>query len=81
MDLVFKNFSVGSCSCTVTNFGSTPESDRQMQVYPGQLLKLPVVGTGQRDGIVPAVVRAFLDGTYTNVSLAPFQDAQNVQNN
>ena len=29
-----------------------------IKVYPGQLLKLPVVATGQRDGIVPTVVQA-----------------------
>ena len=59
---------------------NTSELDRQMPVYPGQLLKLPVVATGQRDGIVPAVVRALFNATHKNVSLAPFQDAQNVLN-
>jgi len=73
-------FQVCPCKDGVLNC-STSESDRQMQVYPGQLLKLSVVATGQRDGIVPAVVRAFFNGTYKNVSLAPFQDAQNVRNN
>ena len=56
---------------------NTSELDRQMQVYPGQLLKLPVVATGQRDGIVPAVVRALFNATHKNVTLAPFQDTQN----
>ena len=60
---------------------STSESDRQMQVYPGQLLKLPVVATGQRDGIVPAVVRAFFTDVHRNASLLQFQDTQNVLNN
>ena len=50
----------------------------QMQVYPGQLLKLSVVATGQRDGIVPAVIRAFFNDTHQNASFAPFQDTQNV---
>ena len=59
---------------------NTSELDRQMRVYPGQLLKLPVVATGQRDGIVPAVVRALFNATHANASLAPFQDAQNVLN-
>ena len=57
---------------------STSESDMHMQVYPGQLLKLPVVATGQRDGIIPAVIRAFVNGTNKNVSLAQFQETQNV---
>jgi len=73
-------FQVCLCKNGVLNC-STSESDRQMQVYPGQMLKLPVVATGQRDGITPAVVRAFFDGTYKNISFAPFQDAQNVLNN
>ena len=73
-------FQVCPCKDGVLNC-STSESDRQMQVYPGQLLKLPLVATGQRNGIVPAVVRAFFNGTYKNVSLAPFHDAQNVRNN
>ena len=63
---------------------AAPQShaDRQIQVYPGQLLKLPVVAAGQRDGITPAVVRAFFNGmSYKNVSFAPFQDAQNALNN
>ena len=57
---------------------NTSELDRQMQVYPGQLLKLPVVTTGQRDGIVPGVVRAFFKGTHKNISLARLQDTQDV---
>ena len=48
-------FQVCLCKNGVLNC-STSESDRQMQVYPGQLLKLSVVATGQRDGITPAVV-------------------------
>ena len=73
-------FQVCLCKNGVLNC-STSESDRQMQVYPGQLLKLPVVATGQRDGITPAVVRAFFDDRlYKNVSIAPFQDTQNVLN-
>ena len=72
-------FQVCLCRNGVLNC-STSESDRQMQVYPGQLLKLPVVATGQRDGIVPAVVRAFFNDTHQNVSFAPFQDTQNVLN-
>ena len=59
---------------------NTSKLDRHMQVYPGQLLKLPIVATGQRNGIVPAVVRAFFNGTHKNISLAPFQDTQDVPN-
>ena len=44
------------------------------------MLKLPVVTTGQRDGIVPGVVRASLNAPHENVSLAPLQDTQNVDN-
>ena len=58
---------------------NTSESEL-MRVYPGQLIKLPVVATGQRDGIVPAVVRAMFNSMHENVSLAPFQDTQNVNN-
>ena len=59
---------------------NTSELDRQMQVYPGQLLKLPMVATGQRNGIVPAVIQAFFNGTQKNASLAPLQDTQDVNN-
>ena len=38
-----------------------------------------MVATGQRGGIVPAVVRAFFADTHGNTSLAKFQDAQNVK--
>ena len=72
-------FQVCLCRNGILNC-STSESDRQKQVYPGQLLKLSVVATGQRDGIVPAVVRAFFNDTHQNVSFAPFQDTQNVLN-
>ena len=72
-------FQVCLCRNGVLNC-STSESDRQMQVYPGQLLKLSVVATGQRDGIVPAIVQAFFKDAHENVSFAPFQDIQNVLN-
>jgi len=72
-------FQVCLCKNGVLNC-STSESDRQMQVYPGQLLKLPVVAAGQRNGIVPAVVHALFNGTNKNVSLSPFQDTQDVLN-
>ena len=50
-----------------------------VQVYPGELLHIPVVATGQRNGVVPAVVRAFFAKTDGNTSLAQFQDTQNVK--
>ena len=49
------------------------------QSYPGELFHLPVVATGQRDGVVPAVVRAFFAEADGNTSLAQFQDTQNVK--
>ena len=73
-------FQVCLCKDGVPNC-SISESDKQMQVYPGQMLKLPIVTTGQRDGIFPAVVRAFIISTYENVSLPAFQDTQNALNN
>ena len=72
-------FRVCLCKEEVINC-STSESDRQIQVYPGQQLTLSVVATGQRDGIVPGVVRASLNASHENVSLAPLQDTQNVDN-
>ena len=72
-------FQVCLCKDGVLNC-NTPELDRQMQVYPGQLLKLSVVATGQRDGTVPAVVRAFFHGTDKYASVPQFQDTQNVSN-
>ena len=56
------------CSLEITN-----------EVYPGELLHFPVVATGQRDGVVPAVVRAFFAESDGNTSLAQFQDTQNVK--
>ena len=50
-----------------------------VQVYPGELFHLPVVATGQRGGVVPAVVRAFFAESDGNTSLAQFQDTQNVK--
>ena len=49
------------------------------QVYPGEHSHLPVVATGQRGGVVPAVVRAFFAKSDGNTSLAQFQDTQNVK--
>ena len=49
------------------------------QPYPGELFHFPVVATGQRDGVVPAVVRAFFAESDGNISLAQFQDTQNVK--
>ena len=72
-------FQVCLCRDGVINCNPS-ESDRKMQVYPGQLFKLPIIATGQRDGIVPAVIQAFLNGTEKNMSLAQFQDTQNVPN-
>jgi len=56
---------------------STREITRQ--VYPGELLHFPVIVTGQRGGVVPAVVQAFFSETHGNTSLAQFQDTQNVK--
>ena len=50
-----------------------------VEVYPGELLHIPVVATGQRNGVVPAVVRAFFAKADGNTSLAQFQDTQNVK--
>ena len=50
-----------------------------VQVYPGELFHIPVVATGQRGGVVPAVVRAFFNEADGNTSLAQFQDTQNVK--
>ena len=47
--------------------------------YPGELFRFPVVATGQRDGVVPAVVRAFFAESDGSTSLAQFQDTQNVE--
>ena len=49
------------------------------QVYPGEQFHFPVVATGQRDGVVPAVVRAFFSDSDGNTSLAQFQATQNVK--
>ena len=72
-------FQVCMCKDGSINCNSS-ELDKQMQVYPGQLLKRPVVATGQRDGVVPAVIRALFNGMDKNVSLSPFQDTQDVLN-
>jgi len=56
---------------------STLEITRQ--VYPGELLHFSVVATGQRDGVVPAVVRAYFAEIHGNTSLAQFQDTQIVK--
>ena len=72
-------FQVCLCKDEVINCNPS-ELDRQMQVYPGQQFKLPVVATGQRYGIVPTIIRAFLSGADETVSLAQFHDTQNVPN-
>ena len=54
-------------------------SDLVRQVYPGELLRIPVVATGQRDGIVPAVVQAFFNDSHKSTSLAKFQSTQIVK--
>ena len=51
------------------------------QVYPGELLCIPVVAVGQNNGVVPGVVRAFFTDTHGNTSLAQFQDTQKVKKN
>ena len=50
-----------------------------VQVYPGELLHIPVVATGQRDGVVPAVVQAVFAESDGSTSLAQFQDTQNLK--
>ena len=64
------------CEDGIANY-STREITRQ--VYPGEVLHFPVIVTGQRGGVVPAVVRVFFSETQGNTSLAQFQDTQNVK--
>ena len=51
-------------------------SELARQVHPGEVLRLSAVATGQRDGIVPAVVRAMFRDTHGNTTLAQFQATQ-----
>jgi len=48
-------------------------SEESRKVYPGELLRIPVVAVGQNNGVVPAVIRA---DTYGNTSLAQLQYTQ-----
>ena len=46
------------------------------QVYPGQILKIPVVLYGQRDGSVPGIVRGELVNKSRGAHFAPLQETQ-----
>ena len=46
------------------------------QVYPGQMLKIPVVLYGQRDGSVPGIVRGELVNKSRGAHFAPLQETQ-----
>ena len=59
--------------------GNTSNSELVRRVYPGELLHFPLVASGQREETIPAVIRAFFNGTYGNTSLAQFQDTQRVK--
>ena len=69
-------FQVCMCEYGIPNCNT---SEVVRQVYPGELLHFPVVAAGQREGIVPATVRAFFTDTNKNTSLAQYQDTQNVR--
>ena len=56
------------------------ETELFRQVYPGELLHFPVVAAGENVPR-PAVVQAFFNDTDDKVSLAQFQDTQNVTGN
>ena len=46
------------------------------QVYPGQILKIPVVLYGQRDGSVPGIVRGKMVNKSRGAHFAPLQETQ-----
>ena len=69
-------FQVFLCENGIPDYSS---SELARQVYPGELLHFPVVAAGQRDGIVPAVVKAFFSNKHGNTSLAQFQTIQEVK--
>ena len=58
--------------------GNTSNSELVRRVYPGELLHFPLVASGQGEETIPAVIRAFFNGTFGNTSLARFQDTQRV---
>ena len=60
----------GTPSCNI--------SELHREVYPGELLQIPVVAVGQKNGVVPAVIRAYFIG---NSLLAKFQNTQKVTKN
>jgi len=47
--------------------------EESRKIYPGELLRIPVVAVGQNNGVVPAVIRA---DTHGNTSLAQLQYTQ-----
>ena len=49
------------------------------QVYPGQILKVPVVLYGQRDGSVPGIVRGELVNKSQGAHFAPLQETQQTE--
>ena len=46
------------------------------QVYPGQILKIPIVLYGQRDGSVPGIVRGEMVNKSQGAHFAPLQETQ-----
>ena len=49
------------------------------QVYPGQMLKVPVVLYGQREGSVPGIVRGELVNKSRGAHFAPLQETQQTE--
>ena len=49
------------------------------QVYPGQMLKVPVVLYGQRNGSVPGIVRGELVNKLRGAHFAPLQETQETE--
>ena len=49
------------CLCNLNNRPSCSQSMKTLSVYPGETFQVSVVAVGQRDGVVPAVVRSHTD--------------------
>ena len=58
------------------NTGSKVHED---QVYPGQMLKVPVVLYGQRNGSVPGIVHGELVNKFGGAHFAPLQETQQTE--
>ena len=61
---------------TVLFSGSKVHED---QVHPGQMLKVPVVLYGQRNGSVPGIVRGELVNKSGGAHFAPLQETQQAE--